>query len=138
MAEAVTLPSGLVLDLEPASIRRLLATGEPLGIDELADACLGRASVGVGLLDESDAFYVAEYCVAHLPDDPDATTLAVICSRYCETPSVRLGIADGVLAFEADARLTNLLSTAGDDEMVPDDLPVRETDPWRPEGTDDA
>jgi len=127
-----------VLELEPASIRRLLATDEPLGIDELADACMGRASVGVGLLDEGDAFYVADWCVGHLSDDPDATTLAAICSRYCETPSVRLGILDGVLAFECDARLTNLLARETDDELTPDDLPVRETDPWKPEGTDDA
>jgi len=127
MSERATCPSGLVLDLEPPLLRRLLAYGQ-VGAAELADACMDRASLPVDLLLEEDAFFVACWAVEHLADDPEAVTLAQLCEHYGEPPSVRLQATDPVLAFELDCAVTNAVLRSRDDDeptggsgIAPDD-----------------
>lgn len=125
MAEALTCPSGLVLELERPKVRRLLAAGD-VGAYELADACMDRAFCSVGVLQEEDTYFVACWAIGHLGEDSDAEALTVLCELYGEAPSIRLQIADPVLAFEVDCQLTAYIQAKRKSEqhgsgIAPDD-----------------
>jgi len=108
MTETLTCPSGLVLEVEYPKVRRLLAAGcgGEAGAYELADACMDRAFCSADVLQEEDAYFVACWAIEHLGEDADSEALTVLCELYGETPSIRLQIADPVLAFEVDCQLT--------------------------------
>ena len=111
MAETVTLPSGLELELEPPKVRRLLdcASHRGLGTRSLAALCVESASVSVHDLSDDDAMFAACWAIERLADDEDGQSLARICVAFHVAPSDRLGIVDRVLAYECDVHLGNTL-----------------------------
>jgi hypothetical protein len=114
MPETVTLPSRLELELEPPKVRRLLdlASHGPLNADMLANVCLEGCEDSAYDLCEDDAFFVACWALERLGADEDGVGLAALCESFSVAPSVRLRIADPVLAYECDLNLLSALREA--------------------------
>lgn len=91
--------SGAVLELEPPTLRAVLARG---GSDEaLIDLCFSHQMEPERLRPEDRAFICA-WAVEMLAGDSEASEFCALCEQFGAAPSERLRIADPVRAYDCD------------------------------------
>lgn len=103
----VPLPSGVVIELEPPTVRGIMACDGT--IPGIVDAVWASGEIASGALTTADARAVATWAVQTLREDGEVFDLALACATFGELPSGRLGIADRALAFDLDAALAAAL-----------------------------